>query len=257
MSIPSNVVSIQDPTIPIDQGIYEESTTQKTRIGARLRVGEKTFHYAKSASAFSAGLMYCAPSPIATKMAGTVALWTQATGQATSPNKLTVTVGTDVAANFFAEGQLGVSSAGLAGGGLLMRIKSHPAIGSAAAGVITLYDNIPTTTVAAGAIRLIQNQFDAVILGSQALDAPVGIAPIAVTAGNYCWLQTWGLANAKHVGNTVVNGALVLGTTGGVAVTADATTNGGLAAVAVPVGRHTNLAASASSMSPIYLSLTP
>ena len=42
MSKPSNVVSIQNPTIPVDQGIYEESSTQKVRLGTRLTVGDRT-----------------------------------------------------------------------------------------------------------------------------------------------------------------------------------------------------------------------
>ena len=259
MSVPSNVVSMRDPQIPIDQGIYEESTTLKTQPGTRLRVGNKTFYYAKAGTALVAGNVYCSPAFVATKnLEAAVALWTIATGTAKT---LSVTVGTDVAANAFAEGDLILASAALSGGGIVYKIKSHGSIASAAAGSIVLYDDIPTSSVAAGPVCLIANQFNGVVLGSQLLDMPAGVAPIAVTSGNYAWLQTWGPAGVKQEAATPAAAAVALGSTGGViaAFTTGtlAGTGYGQANYILPIGKSMGLAATATQVNPVYLMITP
>lgn len=257
MSVPSNVVSMYDPQIPVDQSIYEESTTAKTKVGTRLRVGERTYFYAKAATNLTAANIYCAPNHVATRERGaTNTAWIVGSGTNLA-NALTVTMGTDVAANLFAEGYLVTASQALAGGGLMFKIKAHGSIGSGTSGVITLYDNIPVSTVAAQPINFVQNQFSNVILGSQVIDMPVGVAPIAVTASNYCWLQTWGPCPMRHSAASAVAGIISMGTLGQAVVNFDATTNSGLAATSLPIGKNAGLVATATQCNPVFLMLTP
>lgn len=246
---------MQDPQIPVDQGIFEESTTQKAPLGTRIRVGERTFIYAKAgAGNLAAGKIYCAPLSVTTGMGCTVA------ADVTAANKRTVTItaGTDIAANALAEGFFCISSSGLAGGGTMIKIQSHASFGSGGtACVLNLYDPMPVSTIAAGPANVIVNPYNGVAVGSQAVGAPVGIAPIAVTAGNYCWLQTWGIAPVMHQSATPVAAVLHMGTLGEALCTFDATTNGGVAGVAKQIGYHMNIAATAHHCAPSFLQIMP
>lgn len=255
MSVPSNFTSRSNPQIPVDQGIYEESSTQKAPLGQRLQVGDRVFYYAKMGAAnVSAGKVVCAPLAVTTAMGATVAVDTAALGKRT----LTITAGTDIAANALADGYVSVCSSGLAGGGILMRIRSHASFGSGGtACVLNLYDGVPVSTVAAGPANVVPNQYNGVIVGSQAVGMPVGVTPVNVTSGNYFWAQTWGMAGVCHQAATPVAAVLHMGTLGEVACTFDATTNGGTAAVAKQIGFNINLAATAHWANPSYLTITP
>ena len=252
MSVPSNYVSRSNPQIPVDQGIYEESTTQKAGIGTRLAVGDRVFYYAKAGTNLVAGNVVCAPSNIATQMGATVAVDTGALSKKT----ITITAGTNISANAFAEGYVSVCSSGLAGGGVLLRVKSHSAISSGATtGTINLYDGLPVATVAAGPVNLIQNPYNSAIIGSQVLDLPIGVAPIAVTSGNYFWAQSWGIASPIHTAATPAAADITLGTLGTVVALRTATEGGG--ATVRSIGKNINLAATANFCNPVFLAINP
>jgi hypothetical protein len=254
MSNPSNLVSILNPQIPVNQGIYEQSTTQEAPLGTRVEVGERVFRYAKAGAALAAGQIACAPLAVTTAMGCTVAVDTAALGKTT----LTLTAGTNIAANALADGYIAIGSSGLAGGGVFLKIKSHASFGSGSATcVLNVYDGIPVSTVAAGPAKMVANQFNGVIIGSQAVGAPVGVAPIAVTSGNYCWLQTWGIGAPIHQTATPVAAVLHLGTLGQALCTFDATTNGGIAGAAKQIGYNLNIAATAAHATPSFVQITP
>lgn len=259
MSVPSNVVKIMDPTIPVDQSIYEESTTAKARLGTRLHVGDKVFYYARlSTSAnVNAGEVLCAPQIIASNQSGIAAVKTAATN---SVNVVSVSVGTAVTLNQYAEGYLIAASQALAGGALCMRIKSHPAVATNTSGNFTLYDTIPGT-MAAGPVNLIANAYADVKVGSEVLDIPVGVTPIAVTTGNYFWLQTYGPAAPKHSAGTPAGAAICLATEGMVgafSVTGTLAASGFAAAdYKTIIGKNTALAATATQCNPVFLTITP
>lgn len=258
MSIPSNVVSILNPQIPINQSIYEQSDTQKARLGTRLQVGDRTFYYARlSTSAnVAAGDVLCAPQMIASHQSGIVTCAAAATGA----NTISVTMGTAMTLNQYAEGYISFADSASLGGGWMFRIKSNPVIATAATGSITLYDPIPGS-VTAGPVNLLPNPFNQVMVGSAALDVPIGVVPVAVTTGNYFWLQTWGPSSPRHTGATVAAGALALGTLGGIA---NLVTTGTLAATGnaqvdykVQIGKNWNLAATATECNPVFLMILP
>ena len=103
MSVPSNIVSIMDPVIPVNQSIYETSTTQKTKLGARLAVGDRVYRYAVlGASAnVTAGDLLCATQPVASHQSGLCTVAAATTGAA----KLTVTVGVAATLNQYEIGR--------------------------------------------------------------------------------------------------------------------------------------------------------
>jgi len=256
MSLPSNVVSILNPTIPVNQGIYEQDTTQRAKLGTRLVVGDRTFYYAKlSASAnCSGGDVLCAPQVIASHQGAII----QAAAATTGANTITITAGTAFTVNQYAEGYISVATG--VGKGQMYRIKSHPVIATAATGSITLYDSLPAS-VASGPVGFTPCLFNLVKVGSAELDIPVGVAPIAVTATNYFWLQTWGPAAPRHVGATVVGGALALGTLGGLSNFITTGTLGATGSMPVDyksiIGKNWNLAATADESNPVFLTILP
>ena len=258
MSQPNNTISILNPTIPVNQSIYETSTTQKTKLGARLAVGDRVYRYAVlGASAnVTAGDLLCATQPVASHQSGLCTVAAATTGAV----KLTVTVGVAATKDQYADGYLSIASAALAGGGAIYKIKANAAIGSAAAGVVELYDSIPSS-VGAGPVSLIPSQYKNVFVGSAGLDIPVGVAPIAVTTGEYFWLQTWGPASAKHEGNTAAAAGLTLGTLGGVVAFSLGETLGAtgyaVTATKILIGKNIHLAATATQCNPVMLMIAP
>jgi len=239
-----------NPTIPVDQSIYEQSSTQKARLGTRLPVGDRVFYYAQLSTSANgtAGNVVCSPPLIASHQAGIVNCAAATTGAKT----VTVTMGTAMTVNAYAEGY--ISKATGAGMGTLYRIKSHPAIATAATGSITLYDAIPGT-IAAGAVNFTPNLFKDVKVGSQVLDTPIGVLPIAVTTGNYFWLQTWGPAAPVHTAATPAAAAITLGTLGSVVAARSGTEGGG--ATITEIGKNLNLAATAAETNPVFLTILP
>jgi hypothetical protein len=242
----------------VDQSIYEVSSSQKTKLGTRLAVGERVYRYSvlSSSANVKAGDLLCAPQLIASHQSGIMSCASAATGATT----ITITAGTLGTANQYAEGYIVFASTGLAGGGQMFRIKSNTAWSSAGTGTVTLYDAIPGT-LAAGPINLVPNGYNSVKVGSAALDVPVGVAPVAVTTGEYFWLQTWGPCAARHAVATPAAAAIALGTTGGVgpfsATGTLGSTGSALIDYVLPIGKNSNLAATASECNPVVLMIQP
>lgn len=257
-SVPGNTTNVFDPIIPVDQSVYEESSTQKARLGTRLRLADRTFFYARLSTSANvvAGDVLTAPLLVASHQSGIVSAASTATGASV----INVTMGTAVTANQYAEGYINFADSAVAGGGWIFKIKSHPAIATAATGQITLYDAIPGS-LGAQAINLTPNPFSLVRVGSAALALPIGVAPVAVTTGNYFWIQTWGPAAPRHTGATVAAGALALGTLGGVTNFIATGTLGSTGNAPVDynviIGKNWNLAATATQFNPVMLNILP
>lgn len=249
MSNPTNTILTNDPIIPIDQSLYEPATSQAAPLGTRLRVGDRTYYYAQASASVAAGTVLCSPAPVASAQSGIFAVAATNAGA----KVISGTSSAAVAANFYAEGYFGAALGAAAGE--MYRIKQNAAGSTGFA--ITLYDGLNTTITSGVGFWLLANPFANVFVGSQNLHTPIGVAPVAVTSGAYFWMQTWGPANPKHVAATPAAGVLVLGTTGGVVTTFDATTGGGLNAVAYQIGKNTSLAATAGQANPVTLAILP
>lgn len=245
---PSNVSQWQ-PTIPVNQSIYEESSTQQAPLGTKLEVGDRTFYYAQlSTSAnVNAGIIVAAPQMVASHQADIL------TPAATSAGALaiSVTLGTAMAANEYAEGYMIVSSG--TGDGVTYRVKSHTAAASAATVVINLYDPIGEPMTATNELNFVPNTYKNVKVGSSALDMPVGVVPTPVTTGNYFWLQTHGPASVYASAAWTAGYAIKMGTLGYGAIAASATT--AALPTAVIIGKNYNLAATAAEEMPLFITI--
>lgn len=249
MSVPTNQVLVNDPIIPVPQSIYEPATAQAAPLGTRLRIADRAYYYAQASASVGGGQVLCSTSPIASHQSGIFAVAATSAGA----KIISGTSSAAITANLYSEGYFGAALGTAAGE--MYRIKGNAAGSTGTA--ITLYDGLNTTITSGTGFWLTQNPFQNVFIGSQNLNIPIGIAPVAVTSGAYFWLQTWGPANPFHVAATPAAGVLHLGTTGGVVTTFDATTNGGIATVAYQIGKNQTLAATAGQNNPVFLSILP
>lgn len=234
------------PTIPVNQSIYEVNTTQQAPLGTRLEVGDRVFYYAYCSASQARGTVLCAKGPVASHN-GALCTFAAATTGATS---VTITAGVAMAANQYAEGYLGVSKG--TQGGSVYRIKSHAAISSGGTGSITLYDALHKDIGAADECGFINNLYDEVAVGSSALAVPVCVPMVDVTASGYFWGQTYGPAAPLNQAATPAASILVPGTTGGVLAAATDNLAGNMF-----IGVNYNLAGTAGEYTPVFLTLRP
>jgi len=214
MSVPSNITN-PDPTIPVPQGIYEESTTQLTPLGTEIKVGDRTFRYAGAGAALAVGDCLASPdSNLSSKQ-------TAGAAAAVGDRTITAYIVTSVAAQHFADGYLLTADSG--NQGYLYKVKSHPAIGNTAVGTITLYDGLALAITTADKLSLIPSKYKSVGLCG-ATSAVAGFAPVAVTSGNYFWAQVKGPSAARVLSAAAYGALLVPGATGGLTAI-DATAN--------------------------------
>lgn len=249
MSVPSNQVLVDDPIIPVSQSIYEPATTQMAPLGTRLRLGGRVYVYALASASVAGGTVLCAAAPVASAQSGILAIAATSAGA----KVISGTSSAAVAANFYAEGYFAAATGTAAGE--MYRIKSNAAGSTGYA--ITLYDGLNTTITSGTGFWLMPNPYQNCFVGSQALGFPVGASPVAVTSGAYAWIQVEGVANPSHEAATPAGAVIRIGTTGGVIAAFDATTNAGIAATSYPIGKNSQLAATAGQNNPVFLSILP
>jgi hypothetical protein len=246
---PSAEIVNKNPTIPVNQGIYEESTTAKGPLGVKITVGECVFRYAKAgAVALVQGKVVCRPALVAAEQG----LAVSSTAAGAKVITCTGAAASAAAAAAYENGTL-VINAG-ANKGKRFGIKTNSAIATTASATITLFDELPMNLTATDKIQLVLNRYNGVIVGSEAVDMPVGVAPIAVTAGNYFWLQSGGVASPLHEGNTVACVSVCMGTTGGVKQVYLAGTTG-VTATAMVIGKNLDQVGTAGSASAVVLTI--
>ena len=259
MAVPSNVVSILNPQIPAKQSIYEASDTQEAKLGTRLQVGERVYYYSRLSTSANvvAGDVLCAPQLIASHQSGILAGAAATTGATT----ITFTAGTLGSLNQYAEGYIVFASTGLAGCGIY-KVKSNPAWATAATNAtVVIYDPLPGTLAAAMPVNLVPNMFNAVKVGSEALDIAIGVAPVAVTTGQYFWAQSYGPAAVRHSAGTPAGALMSLATLGFLGAYS---ITGTLAATGfaqidykMPIAKNFSLAATATQANPVFLTILP
>lgn len=191
----------------VPKGIYEESSTQLLPLGQRLVVGDRVFRYALAGgSALAAGKVMSSPAEIGD--AEDLAVNTALAGD----TSVTVTLGaTAVVAGDYDEGYMLVID--VDSEGHTFRIKSTPAADASATLVVTLYDEIIVAFVADTTVTLIPNIYRKVVIftASSQVGVAIGVPPIAVTAANFFWLQTWGPCAILRDENTAAYTPLVPG----------------------------------------------
>ena len=184
MAIGWQVLSHVEGTI--EQGIMEESATQKYPLGFKLELADgRIFRYCKAGgSNLAAGKMTGSPVG-ASERDATVNL---GAGVAIGAKTLTVTAVGTITTNQFAEGFLSIPLG--TGLGLQYKIKSNT---SGAEATIVLYDPIVTALVATTDAICIPSMWTGIILTPDDVIKATGVPTIPVTTLYYYWSQTGGV----------------------------------------------------------------
>jgi len=191
------------------QSIYETSSVQLAELGSRKVVGDRVFRYAKAGGAISAGEL--------AQYGGTQLINVTAGDDNPAGGKLfTWYAATAINANDFAEGYLISQSGTAANLGFTYRVKSHGAISATSTGNLTLYDSLVKAVDTADKWTLQQNLYNGCSQMAAGTALPLGVAPVAVTSGDYFWLQTFGPAAVKAGTNATAGLSLIAGNTGAV-----------------------------------------
>lgn len=190
------------------QGILDMSATQKYPLGTRYAKNDgRVFRYALAGvAALIAGDLI--QSAILGGALTTVQHDLTPAAAAAGAYTVTVTVDTtDQAKDLYKNGWMAVTDGDAANAmGDLYLIKSHPA--SSTTVVLTLYEPLKRAITTSSRISLLTNIYKSVVQAPVTTPTGmiVGVAPTVVTAANYFWLQTWGIANV------LVKTALTMGT---------------------------------------------
>jgi hypothetical protein len=176
----------------IQQGLFEESTTAKHRIGTRMQLADgRVYYYGVCAEALAAGLL-CYSKPMdANNTAMVVTNNGVAVGGKTVESMLVGSAA--VEANEFAEGFMYTQK--VAGTGYTYKIKSNTSGSAAGTMTIELYDPVQVAITVSTEVGFAYNPFWA-LLGPTGVQTsqPAGVAPRGVvTSGSYAWIQTWGV----------------------------------------------------------------
>jgi hypothetical protein len=176
------------------QGLYQESSTPKFAIGAKLELGDnRVFRYSYASAAITVGKVVSTDSAQLI-VADADGVFVAAAAGSTEISVTDATL-SSVALNHYAGGYLGNIT-----NGEQYRIKSNTAASSNKV-TFTLYDGIATAVAASDDYMLYGGPYNGVITATVAggdYDRVVGINPIAVTSGYYFWLQTRGIAFALN-----------------------------------------------------------
>ena len=172
----------------VAQSIYEQSLTQKHRLGERLALGDRIFRYTKAGAALVAGygVQTAATGGAVTTLQNTCAVTVAA---AIGDMKIFVSaLTTEQPANTFAEGYAAIWDATTAGMSYLYRVKDHPVI--AVGGVVSyinIYDPVHIALTTSDQCNLIANPYLNVIAQPTArtgMPLPVRQSWNGITAGH-------------------------------------------------------------------------
>jgi hypothetical protein len=200
--------------LTIMQGIFEESSTAKHKIGTRMQLADgRVFYYTKAGATLAAGKLAGSKvthadfinEAIATGAAGDTSIAFTPSGSAT------------VAKDAFAEGFITIYE-GTTGAGQCRKIEGHPETEAAAEFTVTLRDPFTVVVNADATATLVYNPFFEVEHFEDSAISPAGVPLIAATDTYYLWLQTWGIAAVLNTGNSALGQNLVASTTPGAVI---------------------------------------
>jgi hypothetical protein len=180
----------------VSQSIYDESITQKHRLGERLQVGDRVFRYAHSGEALIAGqaIESAAVGGADTTLQNTCAVTVAAKigDVKVYANALT----TAQVASLFADGWMAIWDATAAGISYLYHIRDNSAIlTTGTSSYYTLYDPLHIALTTSDQVNVVTNIYKDVVQSHTAhIGMILGVAPVAITSGYYFWLQTYGPA---------------------------------------------------------------
>jgi hypothetical protein len=184
------------------QGLFEESSTQKQRIGMIRRLADgREFVYGKCGTSNIAVGLLCVGTATDVANHGNLAAAVANIGD----QSITITLGNLLAtANMYAEGFLYINAN--TGEGYSYKIKSHPAASANANIVVTLYDPIRLATASGANATLSRHPAGLVVVSPSPPVSPVvGVTVIPVTANYFAWFQKKGPCPVLTEGTVVVS----------------------------------------------------
>ena len=194
-----------------NQGLFEESSTQKHKLGTARRLEDgRTFVYSRAGAVALASGKLCVAATLAANHVN------QSVGDAAAIGDRVVKVdlgATALTEDQYKEGFLSINDA--TGEAHQYKVSGHAAADASATSVsINLYDSVMVALVAdTSEYSLLKHPYDgAVISVTDQADMPIGIPQIAVTANYYFWMQTWGACPAFADETLTVGKALTTGT---------------------------------------------
>lgn len=230
--------------IPPSQGIYDISSTAKAQLGTRIEFSDgRVFRYALN------GAVALTPGTILTSLVVNALKLNLAVEAAVPLDGTSLTVTTTVAVTTGAEGFVQINDA--AGEGIQYKIKSSKANADTSTSTdIELYDPIATALTTDSQATIVPSLYTDLVISATVTDHIIGVAPIAVTAEYYFWVQTWGLCPVLSTAATAVGSRVVPSATDGGYVIATARTSNEIGFAYGTVGVSTEY-------KPIYLQITP
>lgn len=210
--------------------LYSDSATQLMPLGAYMETSDgRGFRYCKvGATATVAGKVYQSKALDATNDQPSGGLGVSA-AVAIGGTEITTSTSTTWTVNEHAGGYISVNVT--PGEGQLYRIKSNTATSAATGGVIVLEDPLRVALTTSSKFIIVQHPYNGVVIEPGTPTGKiVGVAHCVITAGQYGWLQTKGVASVLFTGTGVagkVVGSLSGGTSGSMAPAIAATNIGG------------------------------
>lgn len=191
------------------QDVRETSSTKQHRLGTKAYTDDgKIYRYAKAGASNLAVAELMVNADVDSNVVNKTVAATQAVGDTV----VTVNAGGTIVADAYVDGMLTVNDA--TGEGINYRITGNTGI--TGAGVITVYLADPlklALTVSVSEVTLVKNLWDGVVVSAtDQADMAVGVPNTAVTAAEYCWLQTGGTCSVLWDEAVAKGLALTIGT---------------------------------------------
>ena len=234
----------EDGPIMPSQGIHEISSTAKAPLGTRVRVGDRTFHYAYAGGVDLAAGVLLQPATAAVAEEGV------SPSAVVTINSTSFTLATAAAQANAEEGY--VFTHETTGEGYGYRIKKATANADTSTSTdLVLYDPLHVALTASSELAIMNNMYYDLDIHTTAEEIyAVGVAPTAVTLNNYFWCQTWGPAAVLMSGTEDAAGSIMTasGTAGAITVQSGYTYN----IIGVQLYKGTD-----TEYQPVYLRITP
>jgi hypothetical protein len=194
---------------------YLQTVGQQVPLGTKLIEGDRIWRYERNGAGTLTPSMVLQGALIQNAAAVVDIVVDAASAAGAYTVSLTSQAAIAVAKDYYKDGYLFINDE--AGEGLTYRIKTHDAlVGTTAGSIFTLYDPIITALTTSSQVGLRKNLYDYVIVAAAPLtNAPVGIAPIDVTAAYYFWAQTGGPCAVNAHAAITVGQHVYAGTTAG------------------------------------------
>jgi len=187
------------------QDTFTSSSVQLHPLGTKAETKDgRTFRYGVAgASDTVAGSLYQSAAPVTAHLANTPpAVAVGATSFSYTPGAATG------AANLYAEGYLQVDTT--PGNGYTYVVAGHDAIASSTAFTLYLKDPIQVALTTSSRVGLMPNRYKNVIVAPTTLTANLaGVAPTVITAGQYGWIQTRGIASVLINGTPAITAPVI------------------------------------------------